>query len=580
MTRFYWLLACLVLAACAGYAALVLYSASWPAAAGLRPLYNWSPRAYTVAEFWGLRWALAALAAAAGAGALGLTRGPAGRASWHRVLQGAAAAGRGLGAGWRGLRPSQRWLASGLLLGLTLLRGYYSVVNEPLDDAFSYAIFVRSSLLGVSAVYSIPNNHVLSNTVDWLFYQVYPGFWWSMRLPVLLVSTGATVGWFLGLLRRSNFRVALLAVSLFSVMQISFYHAVSGRGYWLLLGLSALGFFALLELVRVDVPVPRQRAAWVALVGSGVLGLYVVPTHAYFLVSAYGWLGVVWWRRGAWGALGRAVGLGALTLVGAGLLYAPLLLISGPRLLLENKYVRTLSAGEFWGSLPAYLWSTEGTLAGHRFLGLGPVVLVLVGFALLWRRARMGRLPGPLARIVQELGVVSAWFVVAPYGLVLAQRVQPPERTLFYKSQLLFVLVGLGADWVLRQARTPAARHRLRAVVVVGGLAYAVGGLWLVQRFNGFRLGAWPLHRAAVAWLATQPVGPVLASDEGWFNFLLRFYAYSEYRGRPWQIDSHPQPGVHYRYLVSKPGAHDVPEGPPVAGPPAYHGTMDIFVAL
>ncbi|QKG52507.1 hypothetical protein [Hymenobacter sp. BRD67] len=126
------------------------------------------------------------------------------------------------------------------MLGLTALRLYHSFVIQPFDDATSYELFVREHLLVVSSVYPYPNNHVLSNLLSWAFYQVQPGFWWSMRLPVLLVSTTATVGWFLALLRRSSFGVALLAVGWFGLLSTGLYYAATGRGYWQLIGLGPL----------------------------------------------------------------------------------------------------------------------------------------------------------------------------------------------------------------------------------------------------------------------------------------------------------------------------------------------------
>ncbi len=579
MPRFYGVLTLAVLAACAGYAALVLYSASWPEAAGLRQFYHWAPRAYTAAEFTGLRRALLALAVGSGLAARLLARGAAGRASRQALGQEVALIGRALGQSWRALQPRQRRLAGGLLLALTALRGYYSLVIAPGDDAVSYEVFVRASLLTVSAAYPMPNNHVLSNTLDWVFYQVYPGFWWSMRLPVLLVSTAATAGWFLGLLRRSNFRVALVAVGLFSVTQLAFYHSVTGRGYALLGGLVAIGFFAGLALSAPASTGRRLQVAWAALVGSGVVGLYVVPTHAYFLFSAYGWLGLVLARRRAWGALGLAVGLGLLTLVGAGLLYAPLLLLSGPGLLFHNEYVVSLPPGEFWRALPRYVWYTEGWLSGHRWLGIGPLLVVLLGFAAQWRRAATGRLPAAPARLVRQLGLPSVWFVAAPYLLVLAQRVQSPERTLFYKVQMLSIIVALLLDWGLRQPAS-AARHRWGlGLLLVGGLAFAGAELFFIERYNRLQQGLWLTYLAGGQWLSHQPVGPVLA-PEPVHRLVLRFYVHTRLWGQPWQIDDRPRPGVRYRYLVSKPGAHQVPYGPPVAGAPAHHnGLLDIFVA-
>jgi hypothetical protein len=448
----------------------------------------------------------------------------------------------------------------------------------------SYEVFVRAHLLGVSAVYPFPNNHVLSNTVGWVFYRVHPGFWWSMRLPVVLTASGATVLWFLALLRRSNFRVALLAVGSFSMLQLSFYHAATGRGYWLLVGLAAVGFFAGLELserapagtARPGAP-RRARAAWLGLVVSGVLGLYAVPTHAYFLLSAYGWLGLGQVRRRAGRALATTVGLGGLTLLGAALLYAPLLLIAGPRLLLHNDYVRALAPAAFWRTLPAYLWLNEGWLSGHRWLGGLPLLAVLLGLGYRWHRRASTGPTGPVLA-VRRLAGPCLWFMAAPYLLVVGQRVQPPERTLFYKSMLLCILAALLIDWVL--ARRPAGSGRGRWLPVAlgaAGLAGAASQVVVLARHNAQQVQQWQRYRQPMAWLATQPVGPVLApAPES--RFILRFFAHTEFRAQPWQIDDRPRPGRRYRYLITPPGAPARPGRPVAPGRPAFHGWADIFV--
>lgn len=576
--RFYALLALAVVGLGAGYAALVLYSASWPEAAALRDFYDWHPRAYSAGEFAGLRRGLAAFAAGALGLALGLGWARPGRAQVAALGQELRRAARGLGAGWRALRPGQRRAALLALLVLTALRAYYSRVLAPADDAVSFEVFVRASLLTVSAAYPYPNNHVLSNTLSWAFYQLHPGFWWSMRLPVLLTATGATALWFLALLRRSSFRVAALAVGAFSMLQLSFYHAATGRGYWLLVGLAAVGFFAALELreaAEVETPAPagaarsprRVRAAWVGLVLSGVLGLYTVPTHAYLLLSAYGWLGLGQLRAGR--ALARTAGLGLLTLAAAGLLYLPLLLIAGPRLLLHNDYVRALPLADFARGLPAYLWRTEGWLAGHRWLGLLPLLAVLLGLGWSWRS---GLWPPAQARGLRRLLAPCLWFMAAPYLLVLAQRVQAPERTLFYKSMLLCILGALLLDWAL--ARLPprgAARRWAYGLLAGTGLAGAASQVAVLARHNEQEVRQWQRYRQPMAWLATQPVGPVLA-PAAVPRFVLRFFAHTEFRHQPWQIDACPRPGVRYRYRVRPAGAR--------AGgsPPAFRGVADIYV--
>lgn len=326
------------------------------------------------------------------------------------------------------------------------------------DDATSYELFVRARLLVVTAFYPVPNNHVLANTLAWVFYQAHPGFWWSMRLPVLLASTAATAGWFLVLLRRGGFGVALLAVVSFGLTVDGLYYALIGRGYWLLMGLGAVGFGAVLGLqraLRAGV-VRSQRVAWVALVGSGAAGLFAVPTHGYFLASAYAWLGVLalGQRAGRWlGALATAA---ALTLGATALLYTPLLWFSGPRWLLHNQFVRPLTSAEFWADAVATVRQP------HHLVGVGLAGVVLAAFGWLAYRAGMGRLPPRQRRAVRQLGGVSVWLALVPYLLVVGQRAAPPERALLYKEQFLCVLAALVLRYGWQRAATRPGRRRWR----------------------------------------------------------------------------------------------------------------------
>ncbi|MDO7886296.1 hypothetical protein [Hymenobacter cheonanensis] len=563
--RFWALLALGIIGLSAGYAALVLYSASWPEAAALRAYYEWRPRRCTPGEYEGLRRGLAALAALALALAAGPGLAPAGRGELAALGQELAGVARGLGQSWLALRPGQRRGALAGLAALTALRLYYSLTLQAYDDATTYELFVRESFLAANAAYPLPNNHLLSSALDWLFYQVNPGFWWSTRLPVLLVSTGATALWFLALLRRSSFRVAALAVGLFCLPLESLYYAAVGRGYWLLVGLGAVGFFSLLAL-REGTP-NRQRAAALALVASGVLGLYAVPTHLLFLAPAYGWWALRALARRNGQALGTLLGLGALTGLSTGLLYAPLLLVSGPDLLLHHRYVAPLAPAAFWG----YVVNT--LRQPYQLVVWTP--LTLAGLGALWgllRWARAGQLPPALAGWGRQLGLPSAWLVLTPYLISVAQRSYPPERTLLYKAQYTCILLALAADWALRQAR---GRRWVRVGLAGAGLAFGALQVGRVARQEALWRRSLGRQRAApaVAWLASQAPGPILAPEPAQ-RFVLRFYSGQGLARAPWVLDARPRPGVRYRYVLRAPGR----DKPAPAAPPAYHGPVfDIF---
>jgi len=403
---------------------------------------------------------------------------------------------------------------------------------------------------------------------------VHPGFWWSMRLPVVLTATGATALWFVALLRRSNFRVALLAVGWFCLPLESLYYAATGRGYWLLVGLGAGVFFAVLELRR---RAPRRpRAAALVLVASGVLGLYAVPTHLLLLAPAYGWWALGAGRRHDGPALARLLALGLLTGLATGLLYAPLLLLSGPAMLLHHRYIAPLSFAQFWHEVVA-----NASQPYQRLWG-GLSLLALGAGWLLVRGARAGRLPAGAAQRVRALALPSAWLMLTPYLISVAQRSYPPERTLLYKALYTFLLLALAADWGLRRAG-PWGRRWL--VGALGAATLAFGGLqvWRVakqeQLWRARRdLGA-QRARVGAEWLGRQPPGPVVVPDP-LHRFLLRFYGLPGGPPLPWPLLSRPRPGGRYRYVVVAAGTPPVVGGRRLAaGPPTWHGPVfDIFV--
>ena len=456
---FFCLLGLSVLALCAGYAALVLCTATWSDARALDTIFptnGWHLPSFTAGEFQKVRLGLLVAAFVLGAGWLGLGWGTrAGRSEQAAVVEEVWRAVGRLGRAWGELPARSRWLAGGTLLALMLVRTYLSTSNAPGDDVISYELFVRQRLLAVSAYYPLPNNHVLSNTLSWLCCQVYPRFWWSMRLPVLLTSLVGTVLLFAGLRRWVGVRVAAWSVGAFSWLQLSLYYAGTGRGYWLVNLLTGIVFFC---LVKICERTAGQRAAWVGLLGASILGCYTVPTFAYVLAAAFLWLaGQALRRRAAHELLAVGV-VGLLVLVGVGLLYTPLLLVSGPAALLANPYVQSWPWSEFWRTLPAYIWLTEGFLAGQRSVGAVLTILVVGFFIRLWRLAATGQLPPAQTRRVWQVGLPALWFMVVPYVLLLVQRVQPPERTLLYKAWFFFILLALVVEhWLWPRRRWLAA---------------------------------------------------------------------------------------------------------------------------
>ncbi|MDO7847498.1 hypothetical protein Q5H92_14095 [Hymenobacter sp. M29] len=570
---FWLLLGLALLAGCAGHAALVLGTVSWAEARSLDaifPFYGWRTRPFSEADFSHLRQGLALAAGLCAVGTAAVVATNPARQELSRLRAETGASWRRLRQGLQMTISERRW-AIGLFAALTLLRLYFSLTNPEYDDAVSYEVFVNKGLFATSAYYPIPNNHVFSNTISWLFYQVSPNFWWCMRLPVLLISTAATVGWFAALKPRLGFRAATVATAAFAWLQLSLYHAGVGRGYWLIIGLAGLVFFSTLRLVEATT---RPRAAWLALAVAGIVGCYTVPTFAYVLASAFSWLAVCFIRTGRWSQLVCAGLVGSIVGMGAALLYTPLLLVSGFDKFVGNGYVASLATGVFWRGFPAYIWHNEGFLAGQRTLGALVTLPVLGLVGLMFYQVRRDQLPAEPASRLRRVGVPALWFMALPYAVISFQHVFPPERVMLYKACFFFILLGIAVDWLL--LRWPASRplRRVLAVLAIGFVGYET---YSVIRVNPAARRTNGTYYAALRWLTTQPASTVLI-PEPTHNLFFRFYAHSQERQRPWHFDNIQQANTRYRYVVAFPNDRGFFK-PRFPFAPAYHNDeVDIYV--
>ncbi len=552
--RFFWLLGAGITALLGTYAAAVLLSAYTQDLAALNsifPFYHWQVRPVSRATLQAAGLALAGVSALAGLGGLLLMSSAAGRNELRTLRAEFRQPPAGYRAAWAELQPEQRRAAIITLAALSLLRLTLSLpaITPPYDDGASYSLFVSKGMLAVAAYYPLPNNHVLENLLAWLFFQVSPGFWWTIRLPVLLVATGATGLWYLGWLREKfSARPALLATTLASLSQLGLYHAATGRGYWLVAGGAALVFFATLSLSQST---DRPRRAWLAWVLGSIAGIWAVPTFALVLGSAASWLSWQWLRQRHWRALTSLVGALGLVALGVGLAYAPLLLVSGLQKLAGNGFVAPRPLGEILRGLPSYWWETEGFIAGQMRLGATLVVVTLAGAMVLINQVRRGGLPASEGRPWQRTGWLTLWFIAFPYVMMLAQRVQAPGRTLFYKAFFFYALVALLTEWLLTHGRGRWKTWSQRGMLLVAGLWLAYQ-LQCHARDNSAPRRNNAKFRAAAAWLSKQPPGPALV-PEPTHKIYLSLYLRSEHPAWSWEPDAAPGPGAEYRYVVCFP---------------------------
>lgn len=481
--------------------------------------------ALTPARYHGLRLGLLALAGAAAGLWWGLRP--------RLATAATAATGRPAGAGgllrrwaaalvrpWRQLGRSQRALAGALLAGVAAARLYYAAGYPlSLDELASYDFYVLPGAAVTASYYPFPNNHLLANLLVGLVHGLWPGASPVLALRLLPTLAGLlTLPLVYGLaLRAGGFGLATLGLGLYWLSPLGVYYAVAGRGYaWALLAALA-GLFAALELLRPGARRATRQLAWAVFGGSGLLGLYAVPTHLYALLGLGAGLLLGFAQGPARRRRRQLVHLALATLgiaAGAVVLYAPVGMVSGWPALLANPYVARHAWPEFSAGIGPWLLGTATELLGQR--GLSAVVYVgVLGLAPL--ALRRGWLPAAARRL--------GWLLLAQAALwlpvVLAQRVYPPARTLLLGLLAFFGLLGLvgQALWSRgpgRWRRPAGARAGATSLLALVLLGYGGYRLHREQVIIGQQVQQQLALRQAYEWLRRQPLRRIWVGSRGY----------------------------------------------------------------
>ena len=431
-----------------------------------------------------------------------------------------------------------------LLLTVVAVRVYFLLHNPfNADEQVSADYFTAPGAAVTAGFYLLPNNHVLYNLLAGAVLRLAPAGNPDvlMRLPALGLGLAALLEGFVGLAQLTGLRVAALATLVFQLSPMAVEYATVARGYGLQTGCVQAAALATFVLLRGPA---YHRLAWAVWTAACLAGFYFIPTFVY----AFAGLGAALLLGG--GRNGRQLrpqvllagaGVGAL----AAVLYLPVGWLSGWPLLLANPYVRPLGLGAVVQQFPHHWQLVAGGIYGSSALAL-PVLglLALAPVAVMaWGRVAW--------RPVAWVAWVAA---VAPWPLLVAQRVLPPARTLHYTAWLTCLLAALALHSVAR--RWPARATALWTLAFVLGAACA--GARLANRFQILELTRredrdW---RQAEAWLATQPPRNVLTTVPGYEVFLTH-RAWAQGRPRPAiQFVARVPLAPGHEFLVLKPAEH------------------------
>lgn len=353
------------------------------------------------------------------------------------VLSALPADARAFWQDFRGLRLSPwEWLG----LVLTIAVGVYArlaLIRSPIhyDEAYTFMAFAMRPVWSILTDYSLPNNHVLHTLLVRAAYLTSGSDVWAIRLPAFLAGLAMIPTAYLAARAHYNRSIALLAAGLVAGWPYLVRYSADARGYTLV-GLFTLLLFALGPYLLAK----RNLFAWLLVILFSALGLFTVPVMAYSPGVLYAWLLLSAWAdeprpgRRFRQLLTSCILSGLAVLALTGLLYTPILLVSGPRALFANPFVRSFAWPEFLELLGVW---TKGIYASWRIdLPTGIFALAAAGWLVSL----------PLHTKISRFKVHTSWAALAFFALALPlQRPEMQAKAFFFLVPLL--LIACAAGW-------------------------------------------------------------------------------------------------------------------------------------
>jgi hypothetical protein len=343
-----------------------------------------------------------------------------------------------------------------LAIGLRLLYLFQPMCG---DESWTFDKYASMPLYIGLTRYTSPNNHLFHTLLVHISYLIFGNHPWAIRLPALIAGILIIPMAYLIISRAAGKYAAILAAGLMASSSALIMYSTNARGH-----LIVVLIFELNVLVGLAMLDDRSAAVWVVFGLLNAIGLFTVPVMLYPFGATVLWLtwlaGLRWMQGiGQSGFIKDLLKSLTLTAVVALVLYAPVLVVSGPASILSNKWVQPLNWHDFAGDLPGRFRATIDLwvigLPKPVYVGLvlgGACALLLSTSAKSWLR---------ILATATVLWVVPVLFI---------------QRVFIYPRLWLFflpVLFGLGAAGItgllIRYAvrNSQPAGHILSLVLVL-----------------------------------------------------------------------------------------------------------------
>ncbi|MFN8436430.1 MAG: glycosyltransferase family 39 protein [Cytophagales bacterium] len=298
------------------------------------------------------------------------------------------------------------------------------------DEAWTFLNFTQKGIITSLCYYPAPNNHVFFSIITCLSNSIhFIDKTFSLRLPVILSSLATLIITYDFIKRTLNKNVAIVMVTLMSVLFMNIYYSYMARGYSFLFLFFVISCYASFQILKNS----SNKYLWLIFTISNVLGFFSIPSFLYPFLTLH-----VFVLLRLKNVSFLQIYSGGITVILTILVYTPIGVLNGTNALTNNSYVTPISRVLVAQQLPAFFTTTLEELIGFN---LG-VVLTIIFCSMVY-----------ISIFKKEYILFYILFLSAPFILLIIHSVIPFPRTFYYYSFIMSLLVVLPFEKILNKMK-------------------------------------------------------------------------------------------------------------------------------
>lgn len=368
------------------------------------------------------------------------------------------------------------------ILIIPLAAYIYYACTAPIthDEAITYVIFVRCSLLNTIVGYTLPNNHVLFSVIEHIFIKIpFVDLLFKFRLFPILTSFFTWIIAYRFVRKYANENAAITFVAIASTVYMILQYSFFARGYSLLVLFCVVCMYAACNIIHDG----NRLRDWTIFSMCGALGFYTMPSFLYPFFTINVFILCFNYRD-----ITKQIRFNAYTLGGVFILYLPVLIVLGWEALSGNQFVRPLDRQYVISQLiPFSAMTLRQVFAIPPYL-LAPAFIAITAYSL----------------IMKEKKIFVLWLIclITPFVILTAHSVLPFYRTFIYYGFIFVLLSALS----------------LKNIIGKIPLKFLLTGLIAIQIFQVYRFEHKLDHLMNYYAECDKIIAPVLEDNKSYFT--------------------------------------------------------------